>query len=176
MTSRYLALVFACLLLAGVAHAAGAVTLLDPGAVMSLDRWSEKVFHGQTRYTAKTLDGRSALCGESDGAASALLHKAVVKLDETPYLRWRWRVERALAPGETWPNPYAGKRAMMWVLRSAGDELHAWRDEMIDVRAAYRQAFGFEPGTIEAVGLMVDSDNTGLQATGCFSDIRFTRE
>lgn len=54
-----------------------------------------------TRYTTASEDGASLLRAESECSASGLLHPLRdVDLAETPLLRWRWRVEEALAPGD----------------------------------------------------------------------------
>lgn len=76
-------------------------------------------------------------------------------------------------PGQRWSNPFTD-RAMMWVLRSGQKGWQDWQEERIDVKAAFQEAFGMQPTSIEAVGIMVDSDNTGQQARACFDQIRFS--
>jgi hypothetical protein len=54
-----------------------------------------------TRYTTAREEGRPVLRAESECSASALLTPLPdVALERTPLLRWRWRVEDGLAPGD----------------------------------------------------------------------------
>jgi hypothetical protein len=41
------------------------------------------------------------------------------------------------------------------------------------VLADYRRIFGEEPGAVDAVAIMTDTDNTGASATAWYGDIRF---
>ncbi len=64
-----------------------------------LDGWEERSFVGNTDYRLVSLDGQAAVRAETDAAASALYRRTEINLAETPYLRWRWRVEGTYGEG-----------------------------------------------------------------------------
>lgn len=58
------------------------------------------------------------------------------------------------------------------VVRSGADGLNQWQSFSRDVRADFRAAFpGEEPGEIESVGLMTDTDSLGGKAEACYADL-----
>ena len=77
--------------------------------------------------------------------------------------------------GSQYPNPYAG-RVHTIVLQSGGTTSGEWRLEERDLVADYVAAFGEEPEKIDAVALMVDTDNTGTRVVTCFDDLTVTLE
>lgn len=62
----------------------------------SLAGWEKKVFSGETRYDLFRLDQQTVLKAVSENAASGLVKKIRVDLQQTPYLNWRWRTESRL--------------------------------------------------------------------------------
>jgi hypothetical protein len=64
-----------------------------------LDGWEERSFVGNTDYRVVATDGQAAVRAEADGTASALYRRTEIDLAETPYLRWRWRVEGTYGEG-----------------------------------------------------------------------------
>ncbi|MFO7982331.1 MAG: DUF3047 domain-containing protein [Desulfuromonadales bacterium] len=62
--------------------------------------WEEKVFEGKTSYSVVGEDSGQVLCAKSEGAASGLILKKEIDLDETPILAWRWRVDSVLEKGD----------------------------------------------------------------------------
>ena len=59
------------------------------------------------------------------------------------------------------------------VVKSGPDGLNEWQSFSRDVRADFRLAFpGEEPGEIESVGLMTDTDSLGGKAEACYADVR----
>ena len=76
------------------------------------------------------------------------------------------------APTETIvPNGNTG-RIQKLVVKSGAAGLSTWLSFTRDVRADFRRAFpGEEPGEIESVGLMTDTDTLGGNAEACYSDI-----
>lgn len=77
--------------------------------------------------------------------------------------------------GSEWPNAYTAN-ARMIAVRGTGDPVGSWVSERRDVRADYRRLFGTEPGEMSAVALMTDTDNTNLEASAWYGDIRFVSE
>ncbi|MCB1678996.1 MAG: DUF3047 domain-containing protein [Halioglobus sp.] len=93
---------------------------------------------------------------------------------------WRTRAvnyvwSRSEPPGSAWPNAFTAN-AQMIAVRSGTEELGQWLSERRDVKADYRRLFGSEAGTIAAVALMTDSDNTKSTAAACYGDIWFAAD
>lgn len=77
--------------------------------------------------------------------------------------------------GSSWPNAFTG-RVRMVAVESGSAKVGRWVDERRDVLADYRRLFGAEPGDVDAVAIMTDTDNTGLSATAWYGDIWFSSE
>ena len=60
----------------------------------SLAGWDTHEFEGETRYTLVENDGRTVLQAVSNQAASGLIKRIPIDLRKTPYLHWRWKVEK----------------------------------------------------------------------------------
>ncbi len=79
-----------------------------------------------------------------------------------------WANEESI--GSIYPSPYSERIATI-VLQS-GDELAGeWTVESRDPFEDYRRAFGDDPPPINTVGLLVDTDDTGGEATAWFADL-----
>jgi len=76
--------------------------------------------------------------------------------------------------GHIWPNAFAGKNAMMMALRSAEDEIATWQFEKRNIAADFKELFGEEIQTIDAVALMTDTDNGKGEVTAFYGDIYFS--
>ena len=209
-----------CLLLLFTSRAHGS----DPGKIIigdfgadGLSGWEEKSFSGKTEYQLVKEGSATVLKATSQAEASGLFKKKRIDLQQTPYLNWRWRVDRPLhalaektksgddygariyvvidgglffwktkainyvwasaSPiGESWPNAFAGKSAMMLALRSATDKTATWYQEKRNVYADLKRFFGTEIRYIDAIAIMTDTDNSGKQATAYYGDIYFTSD
>ncbi|HSI95142.1 MAG: DUF3047 domain-containing protein [Methylophilaceae bacterium] len=75
----------------------------------------------------------------------------------------------------SWPNAFTGN-ARMIAVESGASQTGKWINERRDVHADYRRLFGEEPGPIDAVAIMTDTDNTGAAATAWYGDIWFSVE
>ncbi len=75
--------------------------------------------------------------------------------------------------GATWNNAFTDNARVM-ALRSGTKEAGRWVNEKRDIRADFRQLFGEDIETIDAVALMTDTDNSGQSATAWYGDIYFT--
>ena len=82
------------------AAAAQDVAIPAPGT----EAWQSLTFpkiDRHTRYTAASEDESPILHAESECSASGLLYPLrEVRLERTPLLRWRWRIEEGLAPAD----------------------------------------------------------------------------
>ena len=93
---------------------------------------------------------------------------------------WRTRAinyvwSRSEPLGSTWPNAFTAN-AQMIAVRSGTVKLGQWLAERRDVKADYRRLFGSEAGSIAAIALMTDSDNTQSTAAACYGDIWFAAD
>jgi hypothetical protein len=73
--------------------------------------------------------------------------------------------------GAAWPNAFT-PNARMIAVESGDAKAGRWVDEVRDLRADYRSAFGEEPGEAGAVAIMTDTDNAGGEATAWYGAIR----
>ena len=77
--------------------------------------------------------------------------------------------------GTTWPNAFTGN-AKMIAVESGSEKLGQWVVEQRNVAEDYRRLFGKEPGTVDAVAIMTDTDNSGQRASAWYGDIWFSTE
>jgi hypothetical protein len=61
-----------------------------------MDQWKNKVFSGNTNYQIVKLDNDHVLKAESHSGASGLFKEQKIDLHKTPFLNWRWRIEKRL--------------------------------------------------------------------------------
>ena len=77
--------------------------------------------------------------------------------------------------GSHWPNAYTD-RAMMLAVRSGDAGLGHWQEEKRNVREDFKRLFGRDIDSVDAVAIMVDSDNYHGSAHSDFGDIRFSED
>jgi hypothetical protein len=58
-----------------------------------LGSWESKVFNQPTTYQLVDLEGQRVLRADCNKAAAAFYRRIQVNLEETPVLRWRWRID-----------------------------------------------------------------------------------
>ncbi len=75
--------------------------------------------------------------------------------------------------GSMYANPWSSAIGT-FIIRSGPRDMHQWLDETRNLEADYKAFFGEAPRRIDAVGLMVDTDNTGGSAIAAFVDLRLT--
>lgn len=61
-------------------------------------------------------------------------------------------------------------RARIIVLRSGSATDGAWYKETVNIYQDYKESFGSEPGKIEGIAILTDSDNTQTQAEADYDD------
>ena len=90
---------------------------------------------------------------------------------ELPFAAIQYIWEGKAAPETIVPNGNTS-RIKKLVVKSGESGLASWVSFTRDVRADFRRAFpGEEPGEIESVGLMTDTDSLGGTAEACYSDV-----
>lgn len=93
---------------------------------------------------------------------------------QMPYATLMYIWENRAAPGTVIASRHTS-RVQMIVADSGPSRLQAWQDEARNVYEDYKRAFGEEPGMIQHVAIMTDTDNTGGQAHALYGDIAFQR-
>ena len=74
-----------------------------------------------------------------------------------------------------WDNAYT-KHAKMIAMQSGTQFVGQWKTETRNIREDIRNILGREIDIIDGIAIMVDADDSQLEATGYFSDIYFTHE
>jgi hypothetical protein len=77
--------------------------------------------------------------------------------------------------GATWDNAFT-RNAQVMALRSGMKDAGQWVSEKRNIRDDFRQRFGEDIDTIDAVALMTDTDNSGQSATAWYGDLYFTAQ
>jgi hypothetical protein len=73
------------------------------------------------------------------------------------------------------PNAYTD-RARMIVVESGNAQAGVWVEEVRDVRADFRAAFGEEAPAIIGIAIATDTDNTGATAIAWYGDVELSAE
>ncbi len=73
------------------------------------------------------------------------------------------------------PNAYT-ERVRMMVVESGGARAGLWVEELRDLRADFRRAFGEEAPAVIGIAIATDTDNTGETARAWYGDIRLGDE
>jgi len=68
------------------------------------------------------------------------------------------------------------RNAQVMALRSGMKDAGQWVSEKRNIRDDFRQQFGEDIDTIDAVALMTDTDNSGQRATAWYGDLYFTAQ
>lgn len=106
----------------------------------------------------------------------ALFDLAEALTGERPPYATLMYVWDATAPvGSVIVNPRSD-RIRKIVVDSGPAELRRWRDHQRDLVADFRLAFGEDPGTLKAVALMTDSDNTASRAQSWYGPVFLSSE
>jgi hypothetical protein len=111
--------------------------------------------------------------GDDYAARVYVIFSGGVMFWRTRALNYVWSSKQPI--GANWPNAYTGN-AHMIAVESGSGRAGQWISERRDVREDYRRVFGEEPGRVDAVAIMTDTDNTGATATAWYGDIWFSAE
>lgn len=103
--------------------------------------------------------------------ATMSLAKALGGLD-LPYAALQYTIDSKALQNTLLPNANTS-RIKKIIVQSGSGGLNQWQSFERDVRADFRRAFpGEEPGEIESIGLMTDTDSLGGVAEACYADVR----
>ena len=91
--------------------------------------------------------------------------------EQPPYATLMYVWDSKATVGSVITNPRTD-RVRKIVVDSGSEQLGRWRDHRRDLAADFRLAFGEEPGALQSMALMTDSDNTRSQARAWYGAIR----
>ena len=77
--------------------------------------------------------------------------------------------------GTTWVSAYSD-RVWMVAVRGADHDPGVWHHEKRNVREDFQRLFGKDVTSVEAIAVMTDTDNSGLEANALYGEIYFTAE
>lgn len=127
--------------------------------------WSWKIDHVLEGNDERSRDG------DDYPARIYVVFAGGLRFWRTRAINYIWSSQQAV--GSEWPNAYTGNARMIAV--SAGAKAAGrWHHLQRDVLADYRRLFGDEPGKVDAVAIMTDTDNTGQRAGAWYGDIWFS--
>ena len=116
------------------------------------------------------LNNKERMKAGDDYAARVFL------LFETSIFRWRiptvcyvWAGNERT--GSVFKSPYSSDVCMI-VLQSGNQRAGIWIQEERDYIEDYKQCFNRDPKELSAAAIMVDTDDTGAQATAWFDDLK----
>jgi Protein of unknown function (DUF3047) len=90
--------------------------------------------------------------------------------EKPPYATLMYVWDATLPAGTVLSSPRTD-RIRKIVVDSGPAALQGWRDHRRDLAADFKRAFGEEPGALQSVALMTDSDNTKSSAAAWFGAI-----
>ena len=154
---------------------------IDPAKSPILE-WTWKVAHALEKANITRKDGddcaaRVMILYRHDPAKASLLERAKLESARAMHgeyppramLVYAWTEARETDAAVT--SPYSD-RIKVFPVERGSSRAGAWTSERRNHFEDYRQAFGEEPPEIEAVAFMVDSDNTGSEATAWLRELR----
>ncbi len=87
---------------------------------------------------------------------------------QTKAINYVWSSNQAI--GTIWSNAYT-KNARMIAIESGKQRVGTWVSETRNVRNDFIKLFHEEPGRIQAIAIMTDTDNSGTSASTWYGDI-----
>jgi hypothetical protein len=157
----------------------------SPALPLPMLRWSWRVQRGNPRADLQTKDGDDVpvrVCASFELPLQRVpfVERQLLRMARsasgqrlpTATLCWVW--DHASPVGALLPNAYTG-RVRMIVLRNAQHGVGTWYDEVRDVAADFRAAFGDESLEVPPVSAVIvagDADNTGERSVAHIAELR----
>lgn len=150
-------------------HTQGAASILYREEVIDLEdtpiiHWSWKVDR-----TYADIDEQSR-SGDDFPARLYVVAQTGFLPWETVAINYVWA--SAAAIGDIWTNPYTEK-AKMVAIQSGDMDVGSWTRHSRNVADDFRQLFGEEVRKLSGYAVMVDGDNTQMEANAWFGQISF---
>lgn len=124
--------------------------------------WSWKVDNVLTDLNERTK------AGDDYPARIYVIFSAGAAFWNTRAINYVWSSKQPIE--SNWRNAFTGNTQMIAVQSGSG-QTGKWIDEHRNLLADYRRLFGTEPGKLDAVAIMTDTDNTGGAVSAWYGDI-----
>jgi len=136
-------------------------------------RWRIAAGVGPTDLTERGSDDRAlavyfVFVDKPEAAEDSDL-VALLRRGKGYFLMYVWG--GSATPGTVLLSPYFDGRGRTIVKRAADSPMRVWFKETADVRGDFRKAFGRLPGTLVAVAISSDSDDTGAHILAAVADL-----
>lgn len=115
------------------------------------------------------FDGDRSRLSARDAMLSELAR--AVTGEEMPYATLMYVWSNQLPVGTVVPNRRTD-RIRKLVIQSGSEATQRWLDYERDIRADYEQVFGEPPGTLKAIAIMTDTDNTGSSVRAWYGPVQ----
>ncbi len=135
-----------------------------------LHDWQARRFKGETRYRLIQDASESCIRANSDASASGLYRRIHIDLEKTPYMHWRWKIDRPLENAHEREKRGDDFAARIYLIVSGG--LFFWNTRAINyVWASHEpvESFWDNPYTSRSIMLAVES---GAAHTGQWREYR----
>jgi len=156
--------ILAAILLLIISHTAQAERINIANMSSSqIDDWSVEAFQGLTDYRMVNIEGERALLASSKNSASGLYRKQRIDLRETPFLNWRWRVEKPLNRQDEQSKQGDDYAARIYALVSGG--MAFWRTKALNYVWSSSQPVGTQwdnAYTSQAKMVVIESGNQNV--------------
>lgn len=119
-----------------------------------------------------TIESETTRPGDDFAARVYLIIDGGLLFWKTQAINYVW--SRQQTHESTWPNPYAGRKAMMLAVRNHQDPIGIWVNEARNVRQDLRRIFGKDIRYIDAVAIMTDTDDAGGSTSAAYANLFFS--
>lgn len=121
----------------------------------------------------RVLDGNDerTRAGDDYPARIYVVFSGGLRFWRTRAINYVWSSHQPV--GSEWPNAFTGNARMIAVDSGPG-QTGQWVMHARDVHEDYRRLFRAEPGRVDAVAIMTDTDNSRQSATAWYGDIWFS--
>ncbi len=96
-----------------------------------------------------------------------------LKFWDTRAINYVWSSNQPIEA--SWKNAFTSN-ARMIAVQSGSKKLGLWLQQRRNVLDDFRRLFGDEPGSVDAIAIMTDSDNSSSVSSACYGDIWFSEE
>lgn len=92
---------------------------------------------------------------------------------QTRAINYVWTSQKKI--NTTWDNPYTANVKML-AIQSGKNFLNTWKTEKRNVKKDFKDLFGIDINSLDAIAIMTDGDNTQSTATTYYGQIYFSNE
>ena len=152
-------LILLILLILQTVEAKGAELVIDDYSMGIGANWESKSFKGMTLYSINEDGGRRCIRAQSRASASALYYRLKFDPREYPVIRWGWKIDGIISPGDARKKNGDDYAARVYVVFPS---LFFWKTRALNYIWANRLPRGeavANPFTANAIMIAVQSGN-----------------